>query len=49
MKVWLYVTELLLNGWVDFDEIVFVCFSGSSDNLDSQLDPVGTTRTPVRS
>lgn len=36
-----YVTELLLDGWTDFDEILCVCLSGSLDGLDSQLDPVG--------
>lgn len=30
----------LLNGWTDFDDIVFVCLSGSLDNSDPQLDPV---------
>lgn len=31
-----YVTELRLNGWTDFDEIVCVCvcLSGSLDGLD---------------
>jgi len=34
-----YLFELLLNGWSDFDEIVCLCLSGSLDGL----DPVGAT------
>lgn len=36
MNVCLYVTELLLNGWTDFDDIfyVFKCLSDSLDYLD---------------
>lgn len=30
-----YVTELLLNSWIDFDGILCVCLSGSQDGLDS--------------
>jgi hypothetical protein len=40
-SVRVYVTELLLSDWTDFDEIFCVCFSGSLDGLDSQLEPVG--------
>jgi len=32
-----------LNSWTDFYEIFCMCLSGSLDDLDSQLDPVGTT------
>jgi len=39
-----YLLELLLNGWSDFDEIVCVCLSGSLDGLDSRLNPVGANR-----
>jgi len=47
----MYINEFLsvshlciLNGWTDFDEILCVCLSGSLDDLDSQLDPVGPIR-----
>uniref|UniRef100_A0A2H1VIG0 SFRICE_013203 n=1 Tax=Spodoptera frugiperda TaxID=7108 RepID=A0A2H1VIG0_SPOFR len=47
-----YVTELLLNDWTDFDEIFCVCSRGSENGLDSQfcpLDniPVDSTTSPL--
>uniref|UniRef100_A0A2H1VNP9 SFRICE_028036 n=1 Tax=Spodoptera frugiperda TaxID=7108 RepID=A0A2H1VNP9_SPOFR len=35
-----YVTELLLNDWTDFDEIFGVCSRGSENGLDSQFCPL---------
>uniref|UniRef100_A0A2H1VI85 SFRICE_033535 n=1 Tax=Spodoptera frugiperda TaxID=7108 RepID=A0A2H1VI85_SPOFR len=35
-----YVTELLLNDWTDFDEIFCVCSRGSENGLDSQFCPL---------
>ena len=39
-SVSVYVTELLLNGWTDFDEIFCVCSRGSENGLDSQFCPL---------
>ena len=36
--VCVYVTELLLNGWTDFDEIFCVRSSGFENGLDLQFD-----------
>jgi len=44
MLVYLCILYAFLNWWTDFDELVCVCLSGSRDDLDSQLDPVGLTR-----
>lgn len=35
------VTELLLIGWTDFDELLCVSLSWSLDGLDSQVELVG--------
>ena len=35
-----YVTELLLDGWTDFDEIFCVSSRGFEDGLDSQFGPL---------
>ena len=45
------VTELLLNGWADFDEIFCVYLSWSLDGLDLQLTYIGTmgVAPPIRS
>ena len=34
-SVRVYVTELLLNGWTDFDEIFWVCSKEFENGLDS--------------
>uniref|UniRef100_A0A2H1WBI2 SFRICE_037927 n=1 Tax=Spodoptera frugiperda TaxID=7108 RepID=A0A2H1WBI2_SPOFR len=39
-SVRVYVTELLLNDWTDFDEILCVCSRGSENGLDSQFCPL---------
>uniref|UniRef100_A0A2H1VXS0 SFRICE_024386 n=1 Tax=Spodoptera frugiperda TaxID=7108 RepID=A0A2H1VXS0_SPOFR len=39
-KPHVYVTELLLNNWTDFDEIFCVCSTGSENGLDSQFCPL---------
>ena len=39
-SVRVFVTELLLNGWTDFDEIFCVCSRGSENGLDSQFCPL---------
>uniref|UniRef100_A0A2H1VBY2 SFRICE_029960 n=1 Tax=Spodoptera frugiperda TaxID=7108 RepID=A0A2H1VBY2_SPOFR len=39
-SVSVYVTELLLNDWTDFDEIFCVCSRGSENGLDSQFCPL---------
>uniref|UniRef100_A0A2H1W3S0 SFRICE_021100 n=1 Tax=Spodoptera frugiperda TaxID=7108 RepID=A0A2H1W3S0_SPOFR len=35
-----YVTELLLNDWTDFDENFYVCSRGSEIGLNSQFYPL---------
>lgn len=37
----MYVTELLVKGWTDFDEILCAYSSGSENGLYSHLDLVG--------
>ena len=32
----MYVTELLLNDWTDFNEFFYVCLSGYPSGLDKQ-------------
>lgn len=39
-----YPLYILMKNWTDFDEIVWMCLSGSPDDLDSQLDQAGPTR-----
>jgi len=41
MFVCTYILYAFLSGWTDFDDIFRVCLSGTLDDLDSQLDPVG--------
>jgi len=38
------VLYAFLNGWTDVDDIFCVYLSGFRDDLDSQLDQVGSTR-----
>ena len=38
-----YVTELLLNGWTDFYEILCMRLGGTLDGLDSQISSAGAT------
>lgn len=40
-SVRVYVTEILLYGWIDGDEIFCMCSRRSENGLDLQFDPVG--------
>lgn len=36
-----FVTEILLNGWTDFNEILFAFLGGFENGLNLQLDAMG--------
>lgn len=48
MHIFLLVLYAFPNGWTDFNEIICMCLSGSLDDLDSKLDPVGSTKGCVQ-